>query len=63
MNKLKEMETRIAELERVLDQKQINIYFLEKMIDLAKEEYDIDFKEISDTLQSSGSKTIKPEKK
>ena len=58
MDKLKEKDKRIAELERALGQKQMNIDYLEKMIDLAKEEYDIDIKKNSNTQQSGGSKTI-----
>src|ERR671912_66604 len=34
--KLKELQKKIAELERVVGQKQLNIDFLEKMIELAK---------------------------
>lgn len=59
MNKLKEMKARIADLERALGQKQMNIDYLEKMIDLAKQEYDIDIKKNSNTPQSGGSKTTK----
>jgi transposase len=58
--KLKEVETRIKELEQIVGQKQLKIDYLEKMIDLAKEELDIDIKKNSDTLQSGGfSKTNK----
>lgn len=57
MNKIKQMEAHIAELERALGQKQMNIDFLEKMIDLAKEEYNIDIKKNSNTPQSGGSRT------
>ena len=42
--KLKNFEKRVAELERMLGQKQIRIDFLEKMIDIAKEDYEIDIK-------------------
>ena len=42
--KLKSFEKRVAELERMLGQKQIRIDFLEKMIDIAKEDYEIDIK-------------------
>lgn len=42
--KIKRMEARIKELERAVGQKQMNIDYLEKMIDLAKEHYDIDIK-------------------
>lgn len=43
-HRLKSYEKRIAELERMLGQKQIRIDFLEKMIDIAKEDYDIEIK-------------------
>lgn len=59
MDKVKDLEKRIAELERSLGQKQINIDFLEKMIDLAKEKYNIDKKKNSNTLPSGGSKITK----
>lgn len=54
--KLKQMEARIKELEQAVGQKQMNIDFLEKMIELAKEEYNIDIKKNSNTPQSGGSK-------
>jgi len=54
-NKLKEMEERIKELERSIGQKQIKIDFLEKMIDIAKSDLDIDIKKNYDTSQSAGS--------
>ena len=54
--KLKEMEKRIKELEQAVGRKQMNIDYLEKMIDLAKEHYDIDIKKNSDTPPSGGSK-------
>jgi len=57
--KIKLMEARIKELERVVGQKQINIDYLEKMIDLAKEEFDIDIKKNSNTQPSGGSKITK----
>lgn len=57
--KIKKMEVRIKELERAVGQKQMNIDYLEKMIDLAKEYYDIDIKKNSDTPHSGGSKTTK----
>lgn len=53
--RLKEFSKRIEELERMVGQKQIRIDFLEKMIDIAKEEYDMDIKKNLDTLQSNGS--------
>jgi transposase-like protein len=59
MNKIKQLEERIAELEQALGKKQMNIDYLEKMIELAKEHYDIDIKKNSNTPQSGGSKTTK----
>lgn len=53
--KLKEYEQRIADLERALGQKQLNVDFLEKMIDLAEKEFEIDIKKNSNTPLSNGS--------
>ena len=53
--KLKELQKRISELERVVGQKQLNIDFLEKMIEIAKEQYGIDVKKNFDTPPSTGS--------
>lgn len=55
---LLEMQKRLAELERMLGQKQIEIEFYKKMVDLAEEHYDIDIKKNSSTRPSdtSGSK-------
>lgn len=54
--KFKEMEQRIKELEQNVGQKQIMIEYLEKMIDIAKEELNIDIKKNYVTPQSIGSK-------
>jgi transposase-like protein len=54
-SKVKDLEERIKDLERVVGQKQIKIDYYEKMIDLAKEELDIDLKKNFDTPQSTGS--------
>lgn len=56
--KVKELEKRIKELERAVGVKQLNIDYLEKMIELAKEELGIDIKKNFDTPQSSGSGPI-----
>lgn len=40
--KIEDMKARIKELEKEASEKQINIDYLEKMIDLAKEYYNID---------------------
>ena len=53
--KVKDLEKKIRELERMVGMKQIKIDFLEKMIDIAKEEYNIDIKKNSDTPQSGTS--------
>ena len=53
--KVKELRKRIAELERIVGQKQLNIDYLEKMIELAKDELGIDIKKNSDTPPSGGS--------
>lgn len=57
--KIRQMEARIQELEQAVGQKQMNIDYLEKMIELAKEHYDIDIKKNSKNPRSGGSKTIK----
>ncbi len=53
--KLKNLQKRIEELERSLGQKQLNIEFLEKMIELAKDHYNIDIKKNFGTPPSNGS--------
>lgn len=57
--KIKAQELRIKELERAVGQKQMNIDYLEKMIEIAKETYNIDIKKNSNTPQSSGSNPTK----
>ena len=59
--KLKDFEKRIEELERIVGQKQIKIEYLEKLIEIAGNDYQIDIKKNSDTPQSNGS--VKTEKK
>lgn len=54
--KIKELEKKVKELERIVGNKQIMIDFLEKMIELTKEELDIDIKKNYNTLRSGGSK-------
>lgn len=53
--KMKELEARVKELEGVVGRKQIMIDYLEKMMELAKEELDIDIKKNFGTPQSTGS--------
>ncbi|MFD0933286.1 transposase [Psychroflexus salinarum] len=57
--KLKLLEQRIKELEQTVGKKQIQIDYLEKMIDVAKDELDIDIKKNSNTPQSNGSAKTK----
>jgi transposase-like protein len=57
--KLKELVQKVKDLERIVGQKQIKIDYLEKIIDIAKDEFDIDIKKKQDTPQSAGSEKIK----
>ncbi|HHW80157.1 MAG TPA: hypothetical protein GX746_00435 [Bacteroidales bacterium] len=52
-DKIKQMKARIKELERTMIEKQINIDYLDKMIDLAKEYYDIDIRKGPHTDESN----------
>lgn len=52
--KLKELLEKVKDLERIVGQKQIKIDYLEKMIDIAKDEFDIDIKKKHNTSQSVG---------
>jgi transposase-like protein len=54
--KIKELHDRIKELERIVGIKQLNIEYLEKMIELAQSELDIDIKKNFDNLPSDGSR-------
>lgn len=53
--KVKDLQAKIADLERMVGQKQIKVDFLEKMIELAESEYDLDLKKNSSSKQSNGS--------
>lgn len=53
--KMKELETRVKELESAVGRKQIMIDYLEKMVEIAKDELDIDIKKNFGTPQSIGS--------
>ena len=52
--KIKELHKRVEDLERIVGQKQLNIDFLEKMIEIAKDHYGIDIKKNFDTPPSAG---------
>lgn len=53
--KVRELEQKIKELERAVGQKQIMIDYLEKMMEIAKTEFNIDIKKNYNTSQSTGS--------
>ena len=53
--KIKELRTKIQELERLVGQKQIEIEFKEKMIELAEQMYSIDIKKKLGSKLSNGS--------
>jgi len=53
--RVKELEKRVAELEQAVGRKQIQIDYLEKLIELAKEELEIDIKKNYDTPRFGGS--------
>jgi len=57
--KLKELTNKIKQLEQMVGQKQMAIEYLEKMIELAKTELDIDLKKNYNLSQSNGSNPIK----
>lgn len=55
--KLLELKKKVADLERIIGQKQIMIDFKDKMIELAEEAYGVDIKKKFSTLQSNTSGT------
>ncbi len=52
--KLKELTNKVTELEQIVGQKQIKIDFLEKMIEIAQDEFSIPIKKKFNTSQSTG---------
>lgn len=52
--KLIELKTKVAELERIIGQKQVQLDFKDKMIDLAEETYGVDIKKKFAFKPSSG---------
>jgi len=58
--KTKELEKRIQELEAALGRKQLEVDFLNKMIEIGKEELGIDLKKKFSTPPFNGSGTTKP---
>jgi transposase len=57
--KLKELTNKVKQLEQMVGQKQMAIEYLEKMIELAKTELNIDLKKNYNLSQSNGSNPIK----
>ncbi len=53
--KVKYLEQKIKNLEQIVGQKQIMIDYLDKMMEIAKDELDIDIKKNFNTSQSAGS--------
>ena len=53
--KIKELQSKIAELERLLGQKEVQLIFQDKLISIAEQTYGIDIKKNSGTKPSSGS--------
>ena len=51
----KKLAERVAELERVIGQKQLEIDYLEKVVEIGSEEIGLDLKKKCDTLCSNGS--------
>ena len=58
-NRIKQLKERIKERERIVGQKQIHIDFLEKMIEIAKQEMGVDLKKNFNTPRSAGSRKTK----
>ena len=58
-NKLKQLTSKVKELEQIVGQKQIAIEYLEKMIELAKTDLNIDIKKNYSLLPSVGSDLTK----
>ena len=57
--KIRALEERIKELERIVGQKQLAIDFKEKMIELAEQRYNVDIKKKLGSKLLSGSTTTK----
>jgi transposase len=57
--KLKDLSNKVKELEQIVGQKQIAIDYLEKMIELAKTDLNIDLKKNYNSRPSVGSNAIK----
>lgn len=56
--KIKELQARIKELEQAVGQKQMNVDFLEKLIEITENDLGIDIKKKADSRPNSGSGNI-----
>ena len=56
--KIEDLKARIKELEQMVGQKQIQLEFKDKMIELAEERYKVDIKKKFGSKRSSASGTI-----
>lgn len=56
-HQLKQLQQQVKDLEQAVGQKQMRIDYLQKMLELASEEYGIDLKKNFNTPHSGGSKT------
>jgi len=58
--KIKDLQSRIKELEQIVGQKQIKLDYFEKLIEISESDYNIDIIKKKDSKHSSGSgKTVK----
>ena len=58
--KIKDLQSRIKELEQIVGQKQIKLDYFEKLIEISESDYNIDIIKKKDSKPSSGSgKTVK----
>ena len=58
--KIQELKAKIKELEQLVGQKQIQLEFKEKMIELAEQMYNVDIKKKLGTKRSSGTGSTDP---
>jgi transposase-like protein len=56
--KILELKAKVAELERIIGQKQVQLDFKDKMIELAEETYQVDIKKKFDTTPLFGTGSI-----
>lgn len=56
--KIKDLQTRIKDLEQIVGQKQIKLDYLEKLIEISEKDYDIDIVKKKGSKRSSGSGKI-----